>query len=39
MLYRKFYDYMMKWKEEPKKKALFISGARQIGNNVKLEIM
>lgn len=31
MLYRKFYDYMMKWKEEPKKKALFISGARQIG--------
>ena len=31
MLYRKFYDYMMKWKEDPKKKALFISGARQIG--------
>ena len=31
MLYRKFYGYMMKWKNERHKKALFINGARQIG--------
>lgn len=31
MLYRKFYEYMREWKQQSKKKALFISGARQIG--------
>lgn len=31
MLYRKFYDYMENWKNDKNKKALFISGARQIG--------
>lgn len=31
MLYRKFYEYMVKWKASANKKALYISGARQIG--------
>lgn len=39
MLYRKLYEYMKNWKQNPNKKALYISGAHQTGNNVKLEIM
>lgn len=31
MLFRKFYHYMEEWKANKKKKALYISGARQIG--------
>lgn len=31
MLYRKAYDKLLEWKENPKKKALCIMGARQIG--------
>ena len=31
MLYRKAYDYLMNWKSNVKKKALLITGARQIG--------
>ena len=31
MMYRKFYEYMMQWKQDKNKKALYINGARQIG--------
>lgn len=31
MLYRKAYDKLLEWKKQPKKKALCIMGARQIG--------
>ncbi|WP_298068366.1 AAA family ATPase [uncultured Mailhella sp.] len=31
MLRRQFYDILLKWKENPKKKALLVTGARQIG--------
>ena len=31
MLYRKAYDRLLEWKSQPKKKALCIMGARQIG--------
>lgn len=31
MLYRKLYEYMKNWKQNPNKKALYISGARQTG--------
>lgn len=31
MLYRKAYDKLLEWKDQPKKKALCIMGARQIG--------
>lgn len=31
MLYRKAYDKLLEWKSEPRKKALCIMGARQIG--------
>lgn len=31
MLYRKMYDELLKWKKDSNKKALYISGARQIG--------
>lgn len=31
MLYRKAYDKLLEWKNDPKKKALCIMGARQIG--------
>ena len=39
MLKRKAYDRLIRWKNQDHKKALCIIGARQIGNNVKLEIM
>ena len=31
MLYRKAYDRLLEWKGQPKRKALCIMGARQIG--------
>ena len=31
MLYRKFYDELVKWHKQEKKLALLIDGARQIG--------
>lgn len=31
MLYRKAYDKLLEWKNQPNKKALCIMGARQIG--------
>lgn len=31
MLYRKAYDRLLEWKTQPRKKALCIMGARQIG--------
>ncbi len=31
MLYRKAYDKLLEWKQQPKRKALCIMGARQIG--------
>ena len=31
MLYRKFYDELVKWYHQEKKLALLIDGARQIG--------
>ena len=31
MLYRKFYDELVKWYKQEKKLALLIDGARQIG--------
>lgn len=31
MLYRKAYDKLLEWKNKPRKKALCIMGARQIG--------
>ena len=31
MLQRLFYDNLLKWKENPKKKALLVTGARQVG--------
>ena len=31
MLYRKFYDELIKWYNQEKKLALLIDGARQIG--------
>lgn len=31
MLYRKSYDYLLEWKNKPDKKALLVTGARQIG--------
>ena len=31
MLYRKAYDKLVEWKNQPNKKALCIMGARQIG--------
>ena len=31
MLKRKIWDYLKSWKEDPDKKALLVTGARQIG--------
>ena len=31
MLYRKAYDKLLEWKKQPRRKALCIMGARQIG--------
>ena len=31
MLYRKAYDKLLEWKSQPRRKALCIMGARQIG--------
>ena len=30
-MYRKVYDYLRKWKENPYRKPLIIQGARQVG--------
>ncbi len=36
---RTIYNDLMNWKKKQHKKPLIIKGARQVGNNVKLEIM
>lgn len=36
MLHRKVYDKMLEWKNQPKKKALCIIGARQIGKTTAI---
>lgn len=38
-MYRVIEEYLSKWKEIKDAKPLLIKGARQVGNNVKLEIM
>lgn len=38
-MYRKMEEKLYQWKQQNKKKPLLIKGARQVGNNVKLEIM
>ena len=36
---RIIYNDLIEWKNKKVKKPLIIKGARQVGNNVKLEIM
>lgn len=39
IMYREIEQDFLKWKNGKHKKPLLLSGARQVGNNVKLEIM
>ena len=36
---RKIFNEFLKWKNKKNRKPLLVSGVRQCGNNVKLEIM
>lgn len=38
-MYREIEEKLKQWKHQTKKKPLIIKGARQVGNNVKFEIM
>ena len=38
-MYRIAIEKLLKWKQSKRRKPLIIEGARQVGNNVKLEIM
>ena len=39
IMYRKIMRFLEVWKESEHRKPLILQGARQVGNNVKLEIM